>query len=123
MGKKVVIRKVIADKLLPGGRLVKEEDTSLVIALFSIASVKVTKPDDVITAAKVRQKIVLLDDDSSENRDLILEDAEFNYLNDLIDPKSGTYSPDLIMTASIAPLIEMFRAATDITLKEDDKKG
>ena len=120
MGYKVKIIAPMADKLLPTGRIIKELDKGMVPALFSIASIKVLTPADVLTSAKARAKVVLLDQDIVE-QDLILEDAEYDYLNDLIDPKSGKYNPDLIMNASIAPLIEMFRAATPIKLKEEEK--
>ena len=121
MGKKVVIKSVIKDTMLQDGRIIQEPDTSVIPALFGIAGVKVTTPEDALIAAKVRNKIVLLNNDPGVDKDLILEDAEFTYLNNLIDPKSGSYNPDLIMSAGIAPLIEMFRAATDIKLKEDGK--
>lgn len=120
MGYKVKITEVVADKLLPTGRIVQELDKNIISVLFSIASIKVLKPVDVLTAAKVRAKIVLLDPDGGE-QDFIMEDAEYDYLNDLIDPKSGIYNTDLIMNASIAPLIEMFRAAVPIKLKEEEK--
>ena len=123
MGKKVVIKKITRDVMLQDGRLIQEDDISIIPALFGIAGVKVTTPEDALIAAKVRNKIVLLSNDPGVDKDLILEDAEFNYLNNLIDPKSGSYNADLIMSSGIAPLIEMFRDATDIKLKEDGKKG
>ena len=122
MGKKVVIKKVITDRMLPDGRIVQEEDKSLIPNLYGLAGAKVTTPEDALRAAQVKTKIANLNLKDKEEDDLIFEDEEFNYLNDIIDPKSGKYLDNLGIGAWIAPLVIMFRAVTDIKLKEDDKE-
>ena len=44
MGKKVVIKKVMTDRMLPDGRIVQEEDKSLIPNLYGLAGAKVTTP-------------------------------------------------------------------------------
>ena len=122
MGKKVVIKKVTVDIILPDGRVVKERDKSLIANLYALAGAKVATPEDALTAAKVKTKIVNLDLIDKDEDDLILEDGEFNYINGIVDPTSGNYPAEMNIGAWIAPLIEMFRSATDINLKEDDKQ-
>ena len=121
MGKKVVIKKVMLEVMLPDGRVVQEEDKALIPNLYALAGAKVTTPEDALRAAQVKTKIANLNLKDKEEDDLIFEDEEFNYLNDIIDPKSGKYLDNLGIGAWIAPLVTMFRAATDIKLKEDDK--
>ena len=122
MGKKVVIKKVMTDRMLPDGRIVQEEDKSLIPNLYGLAGAKVTTPEDALRAAQVKTKIANLNLKDKDEDDLIFEDEEFNYLNDLIDPKSGKYLDNLGIGAWIAPLVTMFRAVTDIKFKEDDKE-
>ena len=121
MGKKVVIKKVMTEIMLPDGRVVKEEDKALIPNLYGLAGAKVTTPEDALRAAKVKAKIANLNLRDKDEDDLIFEDEEFNYLNDIIDPKSGTYGKEFGIGAWIAPLIGMFRDATDIPLKEERK--
>ncbi len=121
MGKKVVIKKVVMDIMLPDGRVVQEEDKSLIPNLYALAGAKVTTPEDALRAAKVKTKIANLNLRDKEEDDLIFEDEEFNYLNGIIDPKSGEYGKEFGIGAWIAPLIEMFRAAEDIPLKEEKR--
>ena len=123
MGKKVVIKKVITDIMLPDGRMVQEEDKSLIPNLYGLAGAKVTTPEDALRAAQVKTKIANLNLRDKEEDDLIFEDEEFNYLNDIIDPKSGKYLDNLGIGAWIAPLVTMFRAVTDIKLKEETKEN
>ena len=119
MGKKVVIKKVMLETMLPDGRVVQEEDKALIPNLYALAGAKVTTPEDALRAAKVKTKIANLNLKDKDEDDLIFEDEEFNYLNDIIDPKSGKYLDNLGIGAWIAPLVEMFRAVTDIKLKEE----
>ena len=123
MGKKVVIKKVMTDRMLPDGRIVQEEDKSLIPNLYGLAGAKVTTPEDALRAAQVKTKIANLNLTDKDEDDLIFEDEEFNYLNDIIDPKSGKYLDNLGIGAWIAPLVIMFRAVTDIKLKEETKEN
>lgn len=122
MGKKVVIKRVMTEIMLADGRLAHENDKSLLPNLFALAGSNIKSPEDALRASKVKTKIALLNLTDKEEDDLIFEDEEFNYLNNVIDPKDGRYPDGLIVGAWIAPLIEMFRAAEDIPLKEE-KKG
>ena len=123
MGKKVVIKKVMMDRMLPDGSIVQEEDKSLIPNLYGLAGAKVTTPEDALRAAQVKTKIANLNLRDKDEDDLIFEDEEFNYLNDIIDPKSGKYLDNLGIGAWIAPLVTMFRAVTDIKLKEETKEN
>ena len=123
MGKKVVIKKVMMDRMLPDGSIVQEEDKSLIPNLYGLAGAKVTTPEDALRAAQVKTKIANLNLRDKDEDDLIFEDEEFNYLNDIIDPKSGKYLDNLGIGAWIAPLVIMFRAVTDIKLKEETKEN
>lgn len=121
MGKKVIFKTVMVDKFLEDGRIVQEEDKSIIPNLFSLLGIKIKTPEDAFRAAKIKRKIVLLDSENGQAKDLIFEDEEFNYANELIDPKNGRYPDNVNIGTWITPLIEMFRAAEDITLKEDKK--